>query len=205
MLKELIAKLFSNGIVAGVGKIILVSTVGITTATTGAYLFGENSNTLFDSNKVETEENDSILATDQQTQEEVADENDIETSSSKSSDSSEVSGINEFVVDIVTGASKLITGTVNGFNGSNQTTDVNTGSSKQTTSTTVGTNPLPTEDTSTGSSRTVSVGGTIVYVDDDDDENEYEEIEYEDESEDEDEDEDEHEDEHEDEDDEDED
>ena len=77
------------------------------------------------------------------------------------------------MIDIVTSASKIITGSINGYTDSNPTADVNTSPSKQNSSITVGVNPLPIEDTNTGSSRTLSVGGTLIYIDDED-ENEYE-------------------------------
>ncbi len=187
MFKEIITKLIGNNVLMGIGKIALISTVGITTATTGAYLYGNITDTLSNSDKVETDTS-SLLVTDETETNQVAADilvDDTETSSSKSNELNETSNLNEFVLDIVTGASKIITGSVNGFVSSNSATDVNTSSSKQSSTTTIGTNPTPIEDTNTGSSRVVSVGGTLVYLDDEDeDENEYEEVEYEDEDED---------------------
>jgi len=187
MFKEIITKLIGNNVLMGIGKIALISTVGITTATTGAYLYGNITDTLSNSDKVETDTS-SLLVTDETETNQVAADilvDDTETSSSKSNELNETSNLNEFVLDIVTGASKIITGSVNGFVSSNGATDVNTSSSKQSSTTTIGTNPTPIEDTNTGSSRVVSVGGTLVYLDDEDeDENEYEEVEHEDEDED---------------------
>lgn len=187
MFKQLIAKLLANNVLIGIGKVVLISTVGITTATSGAYLYGNIANTLFNSNEVETE-NSLLLVSDQTTTNQTPTDSivdDTETSSSKSNETNQDSSLNEFVLDIVTSASKIITGSVNGFVGTGGEVDVNTSPSKQNTPVTIGTNPTPIEDTNTGSSRTVSVGGTLVYVDDDD-EDDYEEIEHEDEDEDED-------------------
>lgn len=184
MFKEILAKIIGNNVLLGIGKIALISTVGITTAASGAYLYGNLSDTLSNTNKVETDTS-SLLVTDETETEQVAADilvDDTETSSSKSNELNGTSSLNEFVLDIVTGASKIITGSVNGSTSLIGVTDVNTSPSKQNSTTTIGTTTTPIEDTNTGSSRIVSVGGTLVYLDDeDDDENEYEEIEHEDE------------------------
>jgi len=182
MFKQLIA----NKVLLGIGKIALISTVGIGTATSGALLYENLVNNQNSSNEQNIDSTESYIANETTSESnETTIIDDTETSTSKSNTDQE-SSINEFVIDIVTSASKIITGSVNGFVSTDGAVDVNTSPSKQNTPVTIGTNPTPIEDTNTGSSRTVSVGGTLVYVDDDDDENDYEEIEHEDEDEDED-------------------
>lgn len=169
MFKQLIA----NKVLLGIGKIALVSTVGIGTATSGALLFENLTNNQNSSNEQNIDSTESYIANETTRESnETTDVNDTETSTSKSNIDQE-SSLNEFVIDIVTSASKIITGSINGYTDSNPTADVNTSPSKQNSSITVGVNPLPIEDTNTGSSRTLSVGGTLIYIDDED-ENEYE-------------------------------
>jgi len=169
MFKQLIA----NKVLLGIGKIALISTVGIGTATSGALIYENLTNNQNNSNEQNLDSTESYIANETTPESsDTTDIDDTETSTSKSN-TEQGSSLNEFVIDIVTSASKIITGSVNGYTGSNPTADVNTSTSKQNSPITVGVTPLPIEDTNTGSSRTVSVGGTLIYIDDED-ENEYE-------------------------------
>jgi len=166
-------QLITNKVLLGIGKIALISTVGIGTATSGALLYENLSNNQNSSNEQNVDSTESYVANETTPESnDTTDIDDTETSSSKSN-TDQGSSINEFVTDIITSASKIITESINGNTGSNPTVDVNTSSSKQNSPVTVGVTPLPVEDTNTGSSRTVSVGGTLIYIDDED-ENEYE-------------------------------
>ena len=196
MFKTIIQFLKANTLLASISKVVLVTTVSISSVSASAYIIDsisapeENDETeTFISTNVESDE--SIEVETNQVEEEV------QTSASKSTEND--SGLKTFIADIVTGASKLVESTI-GFISGNGVSDVTTGSSRQS-STTVSTNPITNEDTSTGSSRNNGTTPGLVYNDDDydddefEDEDRYEDDEDEHEDEEDEEDEDEHEDE----------
>lgn len=196
MLKTIIHFLNSNSILASISKVVLVTTVSITSVTTSAYII-DSISTPDESDEAETfistnvDSNESIEVETNQVEEEV------QTSASKSVENE--SGLNTFITDIVTGASKLVESAI-GFISGNGISDVTTGSSTQNS--TVSNIPITNEDTRTGSSQNSGSGSVgLVFNDDEDDEFEDHEDEFEEEDEEDDEFEDEEEDEEDDEDD----
>lgn len=179
MFKSIIQFFNSNSILASISKVILVTTVSISSVTASAYIIDsistpdESDETeTFISTSIESDESIEIVTT--QVEEEVQTSASIKTEES--------SGLNGFIADIVTGASKLVESTI-GFISGNGVSDVTTSPSRQS-STTVSTNPITNEDTSTGSSRKNTTDSTgLVYNDDDHDEEEYEDHEEDDEDE----------------------
>lgn len=192
MFKTIIQFLKANTLLASISKVVLVTTVSISSVTASAYIIDSISA------PEESDETETFISTNVESDESIEVETsqveEVQTSASKSTENE--SGLNTFIVDIVTGASKLVENTI-GFISGNGVSDVTTGSSRQS-STTVSTNPITNEDTSTGSSRNNGTTPGLVYNDDDynddefEDEDRYEDDEDEDEHED-DEDEDEHE------------
>lgn len=176
MLKTIIHFLNSNSILASISKVVLVTTVSITSVTTSAYII-DSISTPDESDKTETfistnvESNESIEVETNQVEEEV------QTSASKSVENE--SGLNTFITDIVTGATRLVESTI-GFISGNGISDVTTGSSTQNS--TVSNIPITNEDTRTGSSQNSGSGSVgLVFNDDEDDEFEDHEDEFEEE------------------------
>lgn len=169
MFKSIIQFFNSNSILASISKVILVTTVSISSVTASAYIIDsistpdESDETeTFISTSIESDESIEIVTT--QVEEEVQTSASIKTEES--------SGLNGFIADIVTGASKLVESTI-GFISGNGVSDVTTSPSRQS-STTVSTSPITNEDTSTGSSRNNGTSPGLVYNDDDYDDDEFE-------------------------------
>lgn len=194
MFKSIIQFLNSNTLLASISKVILVTTVSITSVTSSAYIIDSISN------PKDSEKEESYLNVNEETiqiNDEEVNQEEIQTSVSIKTEVS--SGLNGFISDIVTGASKLVENTIGYVSGGN-TVDTTTSPSRQS-STTISTTPITNEDTSTGSSRKNNTDSTgVVYYDDDFDEDEYEDHEDDDEDEDEEHDEEDDEDDHDDED-----
>ncbi len=172
MIKQILAKILSNSLLVNIGKLVLVSTVGITTVTTSAYLFDKI--TLPNDNK----ENGSTLNLTRSDNEN-SEQYDTETNSSVSNiEGIDGSNPNVYTSDTIAGASKTIKNPLESFTDSLTTVDVTTSSSKQKPTTTVATNLLKLEDTATGSSKTISSNGTsLVYNNEKDDEDKFEDSE----------------------------
>ena len=178
MFKSIIQFLNSNSILASISKVILVTTVSISSVTASAYIIDSMSN------PDESKKEDSFLSVNEETSQinnEEINQEEVQTSASIKTEES--SGLNGFIADIVTGASKLVESTI-GFISGNGVSDVTTSPSRQS-STTVSTSPITNEDTSTGSSRNNGTTPGLVYNDDDYDDDEFEdEDRYEDDEED---------------------
>lgn len=180
MFKTIIQFLKANTLLASISKVVLVTTVSISSVTASAYIIDSIST------PEESDETETFISTNVESDESIEVETsqveEVQTSASKSTENE--SGLNTFIADIVTGASKLVESTI-GFISGNGVSDVTTGSSRQS-STTVSTNPITNEDTSTGSSRNNGTTPGLVYNDDDYNDDEFEdEDRYEDEHEDE--------------------
>ncbi len=180
MFKTIIQFFNSNSILASISKVVLVTTVSITSVTSSAYIIDSISN------PKDSEKEESYLNVNEETiqiNDEEVNQEEIQTSASKTTE--EESGLNGFITDVVTGATKLVEGVIGYVSGEN-TADTTTGSSRQASST-ISTTPIGNEDTSTGSSRKNTTDSTgLVYYDDDYDEEEYEDHEEEDDEDDED-------------------
>ena len=178
MFKAIIQFLNSNSILASISKVILVTTVSITSVTSSAYIIDSISKP--DDSKNE----DSFLSVNEVTNQinnEEINQEEVQTSASIKTEES--SGLNGFISDVVTSASKLVEGVIGYVSGDNSV-DTITSPSRQST-TTISTSPISNEDTSTGSSRKNTTDSTgLVYYDDDYDDD-YDEDEYEDHEEDE--------------------
>jgi hypothetical protein len=176
MFKAIIQFLNSNSILASISKVILVTTVSITSVTSSAYIIDSISKP--DDSKNE----DSFLSVNEVTNQinnEEINQEEVQTSASIKTEES--SGLNGFISDVVTSASKLVEGVIGYVSGDNSV-DTTTSPSRQST-TTISTSPISNEDTSTGSSRNNGTTPGLVYNDDYDDD--YDEDEYEDHEEDE--------------------
>ena len=178
MFKAIIQFLNSNSILASISKVILVTTVSITSVTSSAYIIDSISKP--DDSKNE----DSFLSVNEVTNQinnEEINQEEVQTSASIKTEES--SGLNGFISDVVTSASKLVEGVIGYVSGDNSV-DTTTSPSRQST-TTISTSPISNEDTSTGSSRKNTTDSTgLVYYDDDYDEDEYEDHEEDEEDED---------------------
>lgn len=178
MFKAIIQFLNSNSILASISKVILVTTVSISSVTASAYIIDSIST------PEESDETEKFISTNVESVESTEVETnqvEEEVQTSASIKTEESSGLNGFISDVVTSASKLVEGVIGYVSGDNSV-DTTTSPSRQST-TTISTSPISNEDTSTGSSRNNGTTPGLVYNDD------YDEDEYEDHEEDEEEDE----------------
>ena len=148
MFKSIIQFLNSNTLLASISKVILVTTVSLTSVTSSAYIIDSITK------PEESKKEDSFLSENEeinQIDKEEDNKEEIQTSSSIKTEVS--SGLNWFISDIVTGPSKLVENTIGYVSGGN-TVDT----------TTISTSPISNEDTSTGSSRKIQLTLLVLFT-----------------------------------------